>query len=363
MSARLRMLQRKSIHEPKQSRAHEEQQAHVPAAEKQSGLRRPLRPGLPPLRALKSPRDSHVMNPEPNLGPGLIPPPATQLVNKSIPAKRTPNLEASARAHTPAPATQLVVKLPLSKRKRDDDMSIPRLTRSQALAQEQAHVEAEKGSASNIRSNVGNKAQASRRLVPLSETQLVDGPATKRQKANNPPPSAPNARSTGISDALESTQAVSNAADVVKTSPRKAATATKRESCNHCHRSKISCDHARPVCGNCRNRPRGGACVYLKSVSNQGQLTIPALSSPPKIIPKVNAAAAAHRVDDGFDYGFNGGFEIPQSETRAKPRMLKAQKAPGPRHTGIGQSKPSAPSDSGAANTHGPMSFGYEHVQ
>jgi hypothetical protein len=344
------MLQRKSIYDPKQSREDEQQQAQAPGAEAHSPLRKPLGADSASSSALKSSRHPYVVNTEPALGHGPIPPPATQLVNKPIQAKRTPN-GGVGHAYKRAPATQLVVRLPLSKRKRDEDTAIPRLTRSQA----QAQAEAEKNNTENVRSG----PPPARKVVSPPETQLMNGPATtKRRKPNNPPLSARNARSPEGSKALGSIPAVLNAAAVVKTSPRKATVATRRESCNHCHRSKIPCDNARPVCSNCRNRPRGGACVYLKPVSNRAQLPTPGLSSLQKKIPQTYVAADPRKVGARFNDGFNSGSITSRSKNQPSSRTFGPQEPTGTNKSRARGGSPPPPSDSGVTKMNGQLGFG-----
>jgi hypothetical protein len=344
------MLQRKSIHDPKQSRENVQQQAQAPDADAQSHLRKSLGADSASSSALKSSRHPYVVNTEPALGHGPIPPPATQLVNKPIQAKRTPNGVTARHAQKRAPATQLVVKLPLSKRKRDEDIAIPRLTRSQA----QTQAEAEKNKIKNFRSG-----PAARKVVSPPETQLMNEPATtKRRKPNNPPLSARNTRLPDSSKALGSIQAVPNATDIVKTSPRKAAVATRRESCNHCHRSKIPCDNARPVCSNCRNRPRGGACVYLKPASNRSQLPTTGLSSLQMKTPQRYAAADPRKIGDRFHDGFNDGSIVPRPGNQPSSRTFRPQEPAGTdKSTARGGSPPSL-SDFGATKMRGELGFG-----
>jgi hypothetical protein len=165
MSARLRVMQRKSFFEPKQPREDEQQRPVVPGHAFKSRSR--LRPASPP---------------------------PTQIINRGEADRSVSTIEP--RTPEQMPAKQLIVKLSVRKRKVEEAIPSIRLTRSQA-----------------------KKIDDSRSKVPV-DTQLEE-PAAKRRKPNTTraPPQARSKAKQG-----------SNAADLVKMSPRKVAMPTKRDS-------------------------------------------------------------------------------------------------------------------------------------
>jgi hypothetical protein len=318
-SARSRMMQRQSIHDPK--RPHEQPRVPTPIADHKSPSRQTPKP-----------------------------PPATQIVNRASPRKRAPIQEPS-RPTVPKAvvAPQMIVKLPLgpSKRKRDPNEFTPAVTRSQARAQ------ADKSGPPPTKPLA---RMAPRRAMPLAETQLINEPAAKRKKPNPPHMPAP-ARPQVNESTGGSMQVSTNAADMVKTSPRKTAVPPTQASCNPCKRSRLTCDHAHPICGNCKNRPRA-TCVYGKPAGSRSQLKSQAPSSPQKkptnnqakVPPqtlsnpqkkqaaKSSAAAGRSRAGDGFGDGFlvasNDELDIRQDRyvVSTNPAALA------PKKTGSGRS-------------------------
>jgi hypothetical protein len=169
----------------------------------------------------------------------------------------------------PERTPQLIVKIPTRKRKFDDDVSTPRQTRSQASkSRDSSHAEA--------------RAPATRDIVPTVETEATSEPVAKRRKAND---------TKGTIQALplapqptigSSTMAAPNAANLVKTSPRKAAVSSRRKRCNPCHARNGQCDYARPVCGHCKKQGNSENCVYANPPSEQSQMATSSSSSPKK---------------------------------------------------------------------------------
>jgi len=320
-SARSRMMQRQSIHDPK--RTHEQPRVQTPIADHK----------LPSRKTSK-------------------PLPATQLVDRTSPRKRA---QAPEPVRPTAPkavvAPTMIVKLPLgpSKRKRDPNEFIPAVTRSRARAQ------------ANPSGPPPTKPKplarmAPRKAMPLAETQLVNQPAAKRRKPN--PPHVPAPASPQLNDSAgESMHVAINAADMVKTSPRKTAVPSTQASCNPCKRSKLTCDHAHPICGSCQNRPRA-TCVYGKPTGSRPQPKSQApsspqkkptgvqakpppqtLSSPQKKQPTKSVAAAGRsRAIDEFGDGFlvasDDEFDVPQD---GKLGFVKSTNASAPQKTGSGR--------------------------
>jgi hypothetical protein len=180
MSARLRMMQRNSIHDPKRSREVEPQGSGVPSS-----------------------RTKVQRGPNPNQLP------ATQLVGRSGVATPTRIDELPSRSPEPVAPTQLIVKLKTGKRKQEEPIPSPRLTRSQAKKIREAV-------------SIPPKAPVTVKMIPTVETQYVKEPAAKRRKPNNPRV-APQIRPKQQNVVHAVPQAASNAAHLVKTSPRKAA--------------------------------------------------------------------------------------------------------------------------------------------
>lgn len=187
MSARLRVMQRKSIHDPKYTLEDEPMMGQAPTFR----MNPPLRPRPAPL-------------------------PETQVVERPNPAKLV-QLDEDTPAPPPncQPAKQLVVKLNVRKRKVEEVAPEPRLTRSQAKKMNDAnHAEFE--------------VPHPKEVVEPVETKLVNEPAAKRRKPNvtrPPPQSQPRAKAKAAKKPAHATQ---NAANPVKTVPRKAATTAKR---------------------------------------------------------------------------------------------------------------------------------------
>jgi hypothetical protein len=170
-------MQRKSFYEPKQPRENEQRQALVPALASKPASRPRPRPKLPP---------------------------ATQIINRAgldipLPATET-------RTPGQTPAKQLIIKLSIRKRKVEEAVSSTRLTRSQAKK-------------NNDSAHARPGLPVSMKINSTVQTQS-DEPAAKRRKPNTtrvPPQARPKAKP------------VSNAANLVKTSPRKAAVTAKRD--------------------------------------------------------------------------------------------------------------------------------------
>jgi hypothetical protein len=143
MSARMRMMQRKSIYDPKQSRENVQPQTEALAPQ-------PKSPSHPRIHEL----------------------PATQILNRSNAAKPTDARESFARPEDNLVRKQLIVKLSTRKRKVEDIAPVPRLTRSQARKKNEA-------------SQVQPKAPAPKAIIPTVEAQVAHKPAPKRRKLDS----------------------------------------------------------------------------------------------------------------------------------------------------------------------------------
>ncbi|KAL5121247.1 hypothetical protein ACEQ8H_000715 [Pleosporales sp. CAS-2024a] len=143
MSARLRVMQRKSIHDPK----------HAHWGEALSN------------EASKDRADPHQHPGRPSL-------PATQIVEKRSNANQPNHIsEAISRQAEPQPPKGLVVKLKIGERTMEESVPVMRLTRSQAKKL--------KGPSSN-----NSKALVQNEIIPISETRNVTEPPAKRRKVN-----------------------------------------------------------------------------------------------------------------------------------------------------------------------------------
>lgn len=172
-SARLRMMQRNSIYDPKQPRQKEQPQARAPSRQQP-----------PSSRTFASAL------------------PATQIVSR--PDVRVP----PARKPDHLPQKELVVKLNYRKRRAEEVVPVPRMTRSQAKKNNDA-------------------TQNTPEATSGFETQAVNEPAAKRRKPNSN--TGKQARPETKTAASNVTKVNSNAACLVKTSPRKAVMATQRD--------------------------------------------------------------------------------------------------------------------------------------
>jgi hypothetical protein len=178
MSARLRMMQRKSIHEPKQTKDDGHQlQAQI------------FRP--------ESSR-SH-----------FDPPPATQIIDRPAVGRSALAREVTSPTPECLPAQQLIVKFKLNskKRKLDTGSPIPRVTRSQGKKNKEA-------------TQAQSATPAPKKVTTLAETQVVNKAAAKRRKPNNPP-NPPRVRARVKKGVKNTAPPSPNVADLVKTSPHK----------------------------------------------------------------------------------------------------------------------------------------------
>jgi hypothetical protein len=175
MSARLRVMQRKSFYEPKQPRENEQRQAFVPA-----------------------------LHSKPASRPGLKVPPATQIISRTDVDRPLPIIETRTPEHIPA--KQLIVKLSVQKRRVEEAVPTTRMTRSQAKK--------------NNDSVLNWPGLPVPKEVNSMVRTLSDEPVAKRRKPNTtrgPPQARPKAKPGP------------NAANLIKTSPRKVATTAKRD--------------------------------------------------------------------------------------------------------------------------------------
>ncbi|KAF2831004.1 hypothetical protein CC86DRAFT_377925 [Ophiobolus disseminans] len=358
VTARGRVMQRKSIHEPKRAREPERRPSQAPNHGSESQSRPRLSP-LPPTQIINrqsketslhagdaSTHVPHLVRPRQLLTLAPRPPPqlriqadilpATQLVSKlstkapvyvqnapmqttkptgqalapiSKPRSRkqmemVPPTQVVSRPIAEKPASpmnipsitqdqersrQFIVKLPTRKRKLDDTAPTPRLTRSQAKKSQ----------------DVIPVKQPTRTARVLATKE----PARKRRKVNEVQ-APPQVRSTA--PALEipnsDTEISSKATNLVKTSPRKAVTPTRRRRCIPCSKAHMPCDLVRPSCGSCKKRSQPGACVYTNPIDSQSQVATQMSSSPmkkkttkPRALPKSKnsiKARSRHSLDN-----------------------------------------------------------------
>jgi hypothetical protein len=182
MSARMRVMQRKSIYDPKQPRENVQLQTEALAPQPKS----PSRPRI---------HES----------------PATQILSRSNAEKSTDARESFAHTQDNLVRKQLIVKLNTRKRKVEDDVPVPRLTRSQARKNNEA-------------SQVQPKAPAPKTMISTMETQIVNKPASKRRKLDSTrgPPRTRTKANLGL------TKPAPNTVKSVKSSIRQAVPATNR---------------------------------------------------------------------------------------------------------------------------------------
>jgi hypothetical protein len=136
-------MQRKSIYDSKQPRENAQLQTEALAPQPKS----PSRPRI---------HDS----------------PATQALSRSNAEKPTDARESFAHTQDNLVRKQLIVKLNTRKRKIEDIVPVPRLTRSQARKNNEA-------------SQVQPKAPAPKTMISTMETQIVSKPALKRRKLDS----------------------------------------------------------------------------------------------------------------------------------------------------------------------------------
>ncbi|KAF1912430.1 hypothetical protein BDU57DRAFT_364252 [Ampelomyces quisqualis] len=175
-SARLRMMQRHSIYDPKQPRQNEQPHARAPICQQPSNSR-------PAEKAI----------------------PATQIASRPGAGVLT-----SGGAHTPdhLPRKELIVKLNYRKRKAGATITAPRVTRSQAKKNNEA-------------------TQDIPEATSGVEIQTVKEPPAKRRRPNSNIGKQVCPKEKEV--AKITTTVTSNAACLVKTSPRKAVMASQRD--------------------------------------------------------------------------------------------------------------------------------------
>ncbi|KAF2030038.1 hypothetical protein EK21DRAFT_112331 [Setomelanomma holmii] len=294
MSARFRMMQRKSIHDPKKSREVEAQQPKLPTTRSrvQNNISLDQLPPtqivdrsdvVTPVRGLDSPTRARNVR-----SSGTLPP--TQIASRLKAISPARAQEPTSRTLISESPTQLIVKLKTGKRKLEEDVFSPRLTRSQVKKNnEVVRVQPE---------------AVVKKATPIAETQLAPEPATKRRKPNNPrmPPDRLAGEQQEVKVAPRA--ALDAAASPVRTSPRKAAVAVQQRSCNSCRLAKTRCDKKHPVCGNCKKHPQRGPCVYSKPPIVPRQPPAPTLSAFVPTSPRKKAngkgQATPAKAGDGF---------------------------------------------------------------
>lgn len=247
MSARLRMMQRKSIHEPKRYQGVEKQQDQLVASSQE-----------------------HT-----RLTANALP--ATQIVNRlhkpdqRMPVKRVQDTTSNSAGK------KLIVKLPitaLKKRKRIEEQEqqqedVPRMTRSQAQAQKIAQVypkvttaTIDKGK-SDEPTCLQPNTTGSKNALLLPETQIINQPARKRERLDDSKhQTSMDQRAKGPMNEVNSHE--DNLVGFALPPSQIAVPAAKTGSCTRCRTRKTRCDRVHPVCSNCKNNPQHGACVYLE---------------------------------------------------------------------------------------------------
>jgi hypothetical protein len=289
------MMQRKSIHEPKQTKDNEQ---------------------LQPQALQSKPSRSR-----------FDPPPATQIIDRPAAGRSALTREFASPTPERLPTQQLIVKLKTSHRKRklDSNIPIPRVTRSQGKRDKEA-------------------AQAQSAVLPPkivtapAETQVVNEPAAKRRKPNkapNPPQARPKAKK-GLKKTVPSSP---KAADLVKTSSRKTAASTKlvnpsqyriqpATSVPTGQRKKVT---AKPSASTALHQPDSGFGNHHENIESSAK---PArLSSPKK---STTASKSTQRKNPGA---------AANSGPSATPMMLGIPSSP---HSG-----PSAAAESGSRHGRG----------
>jgi hypothetical protein len=187
-------MQRKSIHEPKQAKDDGHQ----------------LQP-----RALQSKSSRSRFDP----------PPATQIIDRPAVGRSALTRETASPTPEPLPAEQLIVKLKLSpqKRKLDADVLVPRATRTPRKRKLDADIPIPIPRVTRSQDKTNKKPAQTQSALPveaLAETQVVVEPAAKRRKPNNTR-NPPQARTKAKKGEEKAAPPSPNAADLVKTSPRK----------------------------------------------------------------------------------------------------------------------------------------------
>ncbi|KAH8732948.1 hypothetical protein GQ44DRAFT_821200 [Phaeosphaeriaceae sp. PMI808] len=247
-SARLRMMQRESIYDPKKSREHQHQLTR-----------------------------NSIFDSRPGPNSRVVHLPASQIISEPSVEKLTGIRENTPRCSDPLGPTQLIVKLSTGKRKLSEDIYVSRLTRAQAKR-------------GNDIANSRPGIHVPAKIMSAVETRVVQESATKKRKPNNTQIST-QPRPDSQRGAAVPTKNVSDVANPVKTALRKVAMTKKGKSCNGCSKSHRSCDHVRPVCGNCKNKPQRGPCIYNSPADDQAQRPQPVpatIGSPKKKTMKTN---------------------------------------------------------------------------
>jgi hypothetical protein len=185
MSARMRMMQRQSIYNPKHSRENDQPRA-----------------------------DPLVPQPKSHPRSRFDEKPATQMIIRSNAEELTTAGESVVCSQDTLLPKQLIVKLNFRKRKIEDVVSIPRLTRSQARKNNEA-------------SQVQPNPPAPLATVSTVETQVENKPATKRRKLNRSGASS-QAHTKVKGGSRDVTQSAFHTAESVKSSTRKTVMATRR---------------------------------------------------------------------------------------------------------------------------------------
>lgn len=180
---------------------------------------------------------------------------------------------------------RLMITLPTQKRKLDTEKPRPRQTRSQAKKSQDT--------------------QIVQRSAAATEIPDAKEHSAKRRKLNNT--KAPQRAQLGSGVTNKYTPVSSNAANLVNTSPRKAAMMTHSERCSSCREAHTSCDKAHPVCGNCQKRLQRGPCVYTDAPVSQAQPATQ-MSAGPK--EKVAAKPGAlSKIESPMKFRGQSGFQ------------------------------------------------------
>lgn len=292
MNARLRMMQRKSINEPKRSR-----DPPTSVASRSRPFAAPS--SLPATQIIdrQTPAMSihgedvsslHSTRAPPTKSRGVAPssvsrsfiqandPPATQIVKKptAITKVKHDKVSPTKAVSKAQPSAHHVEKIPTRKRKLDDTAFSPPVTRSQGKSQDTIHVQvsAAQGDTSTVEDHANKE--------PAAKRKRGNDTSSKTSKGTNVPAKAALSAASLVKSSPR--KVAPTTASVTRTSPQKRPGPKQRKNCDSCSRRHKKCDHARPACSECTKLGRPENCVYPDPPEDQDQLVAPLPSSPVK---------------------------------------------------------------------------------